>query len=48
MGGELPAATRRMVAPDGLVRRPGGYADWLAALLVEGGAVEQLGRRLAC
>jgi hypothetical protein len=48
MGGELLVATGRMVALDGPVRRHGGYADRLAALLAEGGAVEQLGRRLAC
>ena len=48
MGCELRVATGRMVAPDGSVRRPGGYADRLAALLAESGAVEQLGWRLAC
>ena len=43
-GAELLVATGRMVAPGGPVRRPGGYADRLTALLAEAGALEQLGR----
>jgi hypothetical protein len=39
-------ALGRLVAPDGPVRRPNGYADRLMLLIGEGGAVERLDRAL--
>jgi hypothetical protein len=43
-GAEIAVDAARAIGREGPIRRPGGYTDRLAALLAEGGAIEQLGR----